>query len=570
MRSDSKFIKSLLVSAGGYILVSLWFFYIIFDTFLYLDTSEVSWFGIDNTTSYIAQLFFLEDGWRFPLLRNPLYGDTLSTSITFTGPSPILVLLMKVFGVQPELQFFGFWILLNIFLQLVFGYRFLRLLGGSVIFSRYFSVLFVTPFLIIKVQSHFWLTSHYLILWSLCILFSFLMHKKFRVWEVCLLLSLSYLSNIYILAMVIVVILLTFAIRMASTSRNSRILFTDATVSLLTLASVFFIFDGFDRQENLYQSVKMYLSPTYGVHGFNLLTFVNPDTGIVAEGAANIPANLPLFSVLPISLGMIPGAYEGFMYLGLGLIIVAVAMLFLKNNSKLGFFRDLNRNQKRLFFLFFFSTFLFSVSYRVGIGSWSVVFPFPEYLDWLFGTFRSSGRFMWPVAYALIGVLIIKFYKTLKLMLGRRMVFVALLAVLTFQHVDILVPLIKQKTAVRITNSETDFKTNEFMMSLSALRSFKSIRAYPQGDVLMNHYAELNYLAWSLKIKTDLHFTSRNNISAMYARESETFDDLCTGNLRPRVAYAVTNERVEDLENCRSQIKPIFQDQFHTYYGVLS
>jgi hypothetical protein len=39
-----------------FFVLSLWFFYLTFDTFAYLNPKEVSWFEIDNTTAYRAQL----------------------------------------------------------------------------------------------------------------------------------------------------------------------------------------------------------------------------------------------------------------------------------------------------------------------------------------------------------------------------------------------------------------------------------------------------------------------------------------------------------------------------------
>lgn len=548
---------------------SLWFFYLIFDTFDYLNFSEVSWFGIDNTTSYIAQLFFINDNWTFPLLRNPGYGDVLSTSLTFTGPSPILALPMKIFGISPEIQFFGLWILLNIVLQLIFGYRFLRLLGGSVIFSRIFTIFFITPFFIIKTQGHFWLTSHYLILWSLCILFGYLLKRVYKAREVSLLLCLSYLTNIYLLATVLSVVSLTVILRLFSSQRNLRAILSDIATALFTLLLTFFLFDGINRQETIYESVKMYLSSTYGYHGFNLLTFINPDTGIVAEGLPNIPNNLPIFSVLPISLGMIPGAYEGFMYLGLGTLLASVFAFFTRGHTKSKSGIVLEKNQRRVIILATLLLTLFAVSYRVGFGSWSIVLPFPTYLDWLLGTFRSSGRFMWPVAYALIGIVLIGLHRFVTSRVNHKAKFILLFTIIAIQVIDISVPLIRQEKEIILTINNNNFRSNKFLEASEVLKPYKSIRAYPQGDFLENHYAELNYLAWTLNIRTDLHFSSRINMNALYKREEETWNDLCSGNLRPFVAYAVTNERAEDLASCYKKLEPIFEDEFHAYYGIL-
>jgi hypothetical protein len=213
---------------------------------------------------------------------------------------------------------------------------------------------------------------------------------------------------------------------------------------------------------------------------------------------------------------------------------------------------------------------MFAVSYRVGIGSWSVVLPFPTYLDWLFGFFRSSGRFMWPVAYALIGIVLTKFYRTLLLTIQGKTLVAILLPFFLIQQADISVPLLRQEREVLVTNSISDFKSDGFEFALRTLEPYTSIRAYPQGDFLDNHYAELNYLAWKLAISTDLHFTSRINMAALYRRESETFSELCSSSLTPLIAYAVTNESLDDLAACKMDLTPIFTDQFHTFFGTTS
>jgi len=313
----------------------------------------------------------------------------------------------------------------------------------------------------------------------------------------------------------------------------------------------------------------MYLSSTYGYHGFNLLTFINPDTGIVAEGLANIPNNLPIFSVLPISLGMIPGAYEGFMYLGLGTLLASVLAFFTRRNTKSKSGIVLEKNQRRVIILATFLLTLFAVSYRVGFGSWSIVLPFPTYLDWLLGTFRSSGRFMWPVAYALVGIVLIRLHRFVTSRVNRKAKLILLFTIIAIQVIDVSVPLIRQKKEIILTVNNNDFRSNKFLEASEVLKPYKSIRAYPQGDFLENHYAELNYLAWTLNIRTDLHFTSRINMNALYKREEETLNDLCSGNLRPFVAYAVTNERAVDLAGCYKKLEPIFEDEFHTFYGII-
>jgi hypothetical protein len=563
--------KPIFLDALFFLLISIFWFFFVFDTFSYLDPREISWFGIDNVTAYIAQLSYVSSDWKFPLLRNPDYGGPLSTSLTFTGPAPIIGLFMKLFNFNPEIQLFGLWILLNFFLQLVFGSRLLKILGVTANFARIFSVFFLSTFLALKAQGHFWLISHYLILWSLYILILYISHNTFNIVEVGMLLCLSYLTNTYLFAMVIAVILLVFVIRLLSSLESIKSILTDFSRLSALIFVIFLTFDGLVLEESMFQTAKTFVSSTYGVHGFNLLTFFNPDTGYVAEGfSPSDPETIVRFSVLPYSLGMIQGAYEGFMYLGLSVILGLLFLLFSQRGKPLLPGVSLNIAQKRAIIIFSGIVTMFAISYRIGIGSIEIVLPFPTILDHLLGIFRASGRFMWPFAYLLISLSVLTFYRWCSSRKKNVLNFIVIAAIFATQIIDTTVPLINQERRVLLTTNKKDFQVTELQEASKILQNYREIRAYPQGDFLENHYAELNYLAWRLGIPTDLHFTSRVNMKDMFEREEETFLHLCRGTLDPSAIYAVTNTSVEKVLACKKTPKPLLLGQYHTYFAAPS
>lgn len=549
--------------------VSILWFFLVFDTFSYLNPHETQWFGVDNTTSYIAQLTYVSSNWTFPLLRNPEYGGPLSTSLTFTGPSPIIGLTMKFLGLNAEIQLFGLWILFNFFLQLIFASKLLRLMGITANFARLFSVFFLSTFLILKSQGHFWLISHYLILWSLYFLILYLKENTFKPLEFGILLCLSYLTNIYLLAMVVLIMLLIFTIRLLAYRESTKLVLADFSRLFALLFVVFITFDGIVLQNNLYQTAKTFVSSTYGYHGFNLFTFFNPDTGIIAEGAPiSDPDIISHFSVFPFSLGMIPGAYEGFMYLGLGVILGLLFLVFMHYEKPLIHGLNLNVKQKKAIIIFSVLVTTFAISYRVGIGSIEIEFPFPTTLDHVLGIFRSSGRFMWPFAYFLMSLSVLAFYRWYSSRALSLLTVVVTTGILALQVIDISIPLIKQERKVLYTTSENNFEVTELKEASKLFGKYREIRAYPQGDFLENHYAELNYLAWKLGIPTDLHFTSKVNMSAMLEREDETLLQLCEGKLDPSTIYAVTNTKLQEISKCKNSPSPVLLGEHHTYFVV--
>ena len=92
--------------------------------------NEVEWlygFG-DLTNAQLSWKYFLSDDWRFPLGKNPYYGLEISNSIIFTDNIPLFAILFKIFKpfITGDFQYFGIWVLLCFFLQLLFSFLILN------------------------------------------------------------------------------------------------------------------------------------------------------------------------------------------------------------------------------------------------------------------------------------------------------------------------------------------------------------------------------------------------------------------------------------------------------------
>jgi Family of unknown function (DUF6311) len=133
---------------------------------------------------------------------------------------------------------------------------------------------------------------------------------------------------------------------------------------------------------------------------------------LAAEGFGYYSMNM-LSPVIPQGSGLVPslrgymvdatrGQYEGFSYLGGGILFLLLATFFRQVNTlKAGF----TRNPWLLAVLLGCS--LFALSNVVYLGPWKVLeLPLSAPLVALTSTFRSSGRFFWPVMYALTALAI--------------------------------------------------------------------------------------------------------------------------------------------------------------------
>jgi hypothetical protein len=102
--------------------------------------------------------------------------------------------------------------------------------------------------------------------------------------------------------------------------------------------------------------------------------------------------------IAPLRDYFIGARAQVYCYLGLGALLALITAAI----TSLGrWWRASNRHTALL--LVFLCCYLFALSYRITLGSHVLLqLPLPERLVHSLGVFRSSGRFFWPIGYALI------------------------------------------------------------------------------------------------------------------------------------------------------------------------
>jgi hypothetical protein len=127
----------------------------------------------------------------------------------------------------------------------------------------------------------------------------------------------------------------------------------------------------------------------YGHHSMNLLSPIVPqDSGLFPDAGGVIDAT--------------GGQYEGFNYLGLGLLLVTLLML----PTEADWLRRNLRQHVALVVALVGMT-AFAVSNRVFASHWLLFEMSIPQINWMLGIFRSSGRFFWLVGYALIAFVVV-------------------------------------------------------------------------------------------------------------------------------------------------------------------
>ncbi|NBV11502.1 MAG: hypothetical protein EBS04_08640, partial [Chitinophagia bacterium] len=376
-----------------------------------LNPHNYQWISGDNTSGYIAQLFFASDRWRFPIASNPKFGLELSTSLIYSGPPLPIALTQKLLRIDPELQFIGIWLLLMIVLQIIFGILIARELGYTILASRFAGLLFVTPFFLYRFQVHFWLTAHFLILWAFWITIRSISRSRYCTLEISGLIVIAYSINSYILVMTLIVLSYPTILAITRSKKLTSSTLKHILMVTLSIVACYFIFDFRSQKGTFFENLRMNFTGQYTEIPANLLALINPEVGYERDcsqghcifGSGPIPNYfIKNFSILNFDLGGVQGNYDAFLYLGMGILflsLVAIYMIFATRNSK-SIFKIFRSHRLVIIYLFLISA--YAITYKVSVGSHQLDLGDPKLLRWALSMFRASGRFMWIVAYFLI------------------------------------------------------------------------------------------------------------------------------------------------------------------------
>jgi hypothetical protein len=512
-----------------------------------LNPRNIAWLGSDNFTGYLAQFYYLSDAWRFPLAANPGYGLGNSTSLTYTGPSTIFLLPQKIFNVDPGIQLFGFWILLNVYLQVLLGIRIALRFTNSRITAYSFGILMLSPFLLMRIQWHFWLISHFLLLWAILVLIRYHQTKIIKLGNLSLLIIFSYLVNTYLLMMVLILLTagLIYArfidkLELQAFSRIFGVISGSFVACLILVDGKFFT-------TSPYESARSLLTPSYGAHPANILSFFQSNTGDSMYGNwGDHPKSLS--DIVP-AFGHIQGDYEGYAYLGLGglLLLASGVYIFLRTHNS---HRRLNEYWP--YALAGFTTFLFAISFRVGFGAFEKEFPFPLIAKYALSLFRSSGRFMWILAYAVLVLsllLLVKYLSPNKL--KTVLSFLALI-----QLIELSGPLQQRKNFIEnFSSSGSVVSTIDSSHFQGLSKNKSSVNFWPQTNAPIG-WDYVSLLAAKNGLNTNGVYTSRPNYFEMKRIENSTFRELCSNQLKAEIMYAVPIGNITELISCGLKKEP--------------
>jgi len=355
---------------------------------------DIGWMHDDTVTGQFAwEMYRRDPDHYFPVATN-LYSWPQTMPMAMFDNMPAVALLVKLLvptGNGP-FQYMGPLFPIGIALQALFGWLALREVtpgksGAAYRASLALSALFIAtmPTLLVRFHiTHIVLTQHWLLLAALWL---YLRSPRVGQWRTLrnftLLVFLASSINIYLMVMTLM-IYCGFLLKLAMDRALGWRLAALAPLPFVAGALAMVIWGFID-----FSGGRLLSGEGYQVFSANLFTFIDPKSEWFG------PALLP---DMPAATA---GQYEGFGYLGLGgLLLVLGGVIFtrMRRDSGEGLFPPLALVIAGAFFL--------ALSTRITVGPYSIFLPVPDALESLLAIFRSSGRFIWVVTYALLVIAI--------------------------------------------------------------------------------------------------------------------------------------------------------------------
>jgi len=365
-----------------------------------LNPTNLAWLESgDSAQHYIGWLFFRQSEWSFPLGLNPNYGLELSSAIIFSDSNPLLAFLFKPFSswLPPSFQYFGIWLLACFLLQAWFAQKLVGLISDSVVLRTLGAGMFLfAPPMIWRLFAHANLVGHFFIVAALYLAFVPGLKRRSLAWGITLVLAA--LVHAYFLAMVG---LIWFA-DILGKKRSAVLPTKKAILEICAIVSV----TGIACWQAGYFTVGQgAVAGGYGYYRMNLLSIFD------ASGWSYILRDIPEAR----------GDYEGFNYLGMGVIFLAICALpaLLSHGATVS--RAFGRFP--ILGMLLVGLTIFAVSNKVGFGLLGFKYPLPDQVLQAANIFRASGRMFWPVFYTILFAtifLVVRVYekRTAALLLG--------------------------------------------------------------------------------------------------------------------------------------------------------
>lgn len=369
------------------IIIAIIAFFSIFSEIL--NPTYIDWIimdGMDTYQHYYAWEFYRGQSLNYPFGIIKRIAPPIGIPLVYMDAIPLFAFIFAPFSdlLPPEFQYFGIFILISFVLIGFWSFKLLNHITGDKLLSLIGAIFFIfSPIMLYRSGGHASLTAHWIIITAFYL--SLLQYKTIY-WLILLLLA--FLVHPYLFLIIAPIML----INLFYNSFWTRNIPLTTVVSSLIIQIVFLSATAYSIGLWHIYSAK---SQGFGEYSFNLNGFWNPYWGDWSLFLPNLETS--------------PYQFEGFAYLGLGMIMLSITALFfiLKNYS----LRDVRSHIYKFFPYYILAVFylLYAVSTPAFYGT-TVIYNFgdlPVWIEKILNVARGSGRFIWPLYY---GIFIFSIY----------------------------------------------------------------------------------------------------------------------------------------------------------------
>jgi hypothetical protein len=354
-----------------------------------LIVTNIGWLDFaDRAMHTLGWMFFRQAPWGMPPGVSPHLGLELSNSIGLVDGLPLFALPLKLFApwLPMPFQYWGAWLLTCFVLQALFAYAIARELGaGRLVALVAAGFAIITPVLMFRIVMHLALSGHWTVLAAL---YLYVRRTAPGRWMWPLLLTVTAGIHAYLLAMVLGLWVAALVERRWSGRMRWNGVFVELAASLAGVLAVLW------------------------AAGF----FVTGTTSTYGYGMYKLNVLWPILTYRDWSR-LVPDwphtkyDYEGISFLGIGIFaLLALAVL----TGAIAQLRAVATRRWLPLTIMLLLMMVFAFSNDIYAGALPLVkFELPGGLEAIAATFRSTGRFIWPLLYVItIGTVV---------MLGRRL-----------------------------------------------------------------------------------------------------------------------------------------------------
>ncbi|MBW5413094.1 DUF6311 domain-containing protein [Pseudomonas sp. MAG002Y] len=350
------------------------------------------WFDTrtDPTQHITGMWAFAQDAWHFPLLYTDLLNAPQGVSAAFTDSIPLAAIPFKFIykWLAPDSHFFGVWMLGCYVMQGIAGAYAAASFKAHTLSAAIAGTLFAVmmPSLMIRIP-HAALNAQFLLIFMLAF------YVRLRRGELSgrgfllaggSLLLLAATIHPYLLAMLFPLYAVALLAAQLSGSMISwRGTFAGLLVPLPLLFAVLYCLG--------YLSLAKGLPPPEGGFIESSMNLLSPLLGTQLAPSVFLPSK-------GITLDATGMQIDGHNYLGVSLLLMLIYLIMFHTKQLL-----ISLRKHWLMALLMLGLTLYSLSNRIYLGSTVVAeYPLPGFMEPLTHVFRGSGRFFWPVGYALL------------------------------------------------------------------------------------------------------------------------------------------------------------------------